>query len=645
MILASVKFKGFRRFLNPTTLKTTGKLTVLIGPNEAGKSSVIKLLSKLNDSEEFEEVDIYKFSETDEVEVGVTATYHLEPEDYDAIGDQTPRKYILTKRQDGSRIHHFEPKIERPKKHREAFVKQLKRVVKSTLFVQACSNLGHDVDELRKSANSLDISKETFVEQDLEFLATVKEICEAITPQKAPGYITSLSGDIDRFWQIEISEHPNLEALELIDARVPQFVEFTEQDRVLETSYNMTFFEHENPSNSKEPCNAFKNLCEISGLKLSQLKNNLTKNKPDQIQAQIDNANNRLEKLFNEAWSQSDIAISLKWHRPEIQIMVRMKADEKLQYNLINERSDGFRQYVALLAFMIREDLERPILLIDEAEQHLHYDAQADLIQTFTEKKLASQVIYSTHSAGCLPEDLGLGVKMVVPENDGSEFATSRIENSFWSTESLGFSPILYGMGAQTLAFFPTRKAVVAEGPSEMLLLPTIFRQITGLDHNGFQVVPGLANASKPDMANFASQGTHVVYLVDNDNAGLKYIEDLKKLNVSEDQLFKLSSNKSGAKTVEDWISDEVFSSAVNLYLARFAPEVDHPANGYFNGNGKAEKLKAFEKLHQVSVSKPALAYIVLENVESDYRFRIYNKKHEARIADLYKKITKVFDA
>lgn len=288
-------------------------------------------------------------------------------------------------------------------------------------------------------------------------------------------------------------------------------------------------------------------------------------------------------------------------------------------------------------------DPRKPILLIDEAELHLHYDAQADLIQTFTSRDLTSQVIYSTHSAGCLPEDMGLGVKLVVPNNDSENVETSKIENKFWSSDTLGFSPLLYGMGANTLAFFPTRRAVVVEGQSDMLLLPTIFRQATKAEFNGFQIVPGLANVAKNRLPLLDLQGTSVSYLVDNDKDGRGYINDLAKCNVDVGRVFTVADDGSAIITVEDWVDDSCFNEAVVIYRDRYFSENEAPEPKYFNGPGKAAKLKAYEKTVSKTVQKVDLAYIILELAWDDPDRTIYNSDHAKYICALAKSINDSF--
>jgi len=145
----------------------------------------------------------------------------------------------------------------------------------------------------------------------------------------------------------------------------------------------------------------------------------------------------------------------------------------------IDEHSDGLLQFVALRSFVEEERREgRPIvLLIDEAETHLHYDAQADLVSVFEEQSEALAVIYTTHSAGCLPRDIGVGIRAVAPayaDKDGVRKQTdiSQIISSIWE-QGQDFSPLLLLLGASAFAFSATRFAAITEGPSDAMLLPS----------------------------------------------------------------------------------------------------------------------------------------------------------------------------
>jgi hypothetical protein len=130
------------------------------------------------------------------------------------------------------------------------------------------------------------------------------------------------------------------------------------------------------------------------------------------------------------------------------------------------------------------------------------------------------KVIYTTLSPGCLPQDIGTGIRVVV--RDPRATAVSTLENNFWTQSDPGFSRLLFAMGAEAAAFSAFRRAVLAEGASEMILLPTLLRNETGGTELDFQVAFGLSNMSAPKAIGWVSLIT--TFLVDGDEVG-----DIKK--------------------------------------------------------------------------------------------------------------------
>ena len=178
-------------------------------------------------------------------------------------------------------------------------------------------------------------------------------------------------------------------------------------------------------------------------------------------------------------------------HPAQLQVYVAEDGGPTLR---LADRSDGLRAFVALVAFLEAKNLTSPpILVLDEAENHLHWDAQADLITLFYLQDKVEQIIYSTHSPGCLPHDLGLGVRAVLPDPDAPHHST--VENWIWES-SPGFRPLLLRMGASTAAMTPHRFAVMTEGLADFILLPSLLRDATGKEALKYQIVPGIAQAT-----------------------------------------------------------------------------------------------------------------------------------------------------
>lgn len=271
----------------------------------------------------------------------------------------------------------------------------------------------------------------------------------------------------------------------------------------------------------------------------------------------ITSANAALETLLDRSWSQSDVRLVLSNDAHILRLFVSADGGG---FHRIAERSEGLRTFIALLMFTISQGATRPILLIDEAEQHLHWDAQADLIGMLHRQGEVAQVVYSTHSPGCLPQDLGAGIRLVLPTDPDR----STINNSPW-TEGAGFDPLLLAMGATTAALTPSRRALIAEGATEFIVAPMIFRDAADLDYLNFQIVPGLAEANAEQLEQLDLQAARVAYLVDGDDAGNQLRKRLAKSGVDEDHIVQLPVDT----TIEDYVSPEMLAGAVHEELRR----------------------------------------------------------------------------
>ncbi|WP_454157706.1 AAA family ATPase [Microbacterium lacticum] len=221
--------------------------------------------------------------------------------------------------------------------------------------------------------------------------------------------------------------------------------------------------------------------------------------------------------------------------------------------------------FIALVAFLAaREEELPPVLLIDEAETHLHIDAQADLVNTFMTQQQAAKVIYTTHSPACLPPDLGSNIRAVVP--DPKHEYRSQIQGSFWSGAA-GFSPLMLAMGAGAAAFSTARYVVLGEGASEMLVLPSLIKKAIDAPDLDYQVAPGLSEVAPEMYPELDLAGARVAYLVDGDQGGLDRRQELIDGGVPEDRIVMF-----GALTLENMIDGPSYLKAVSLLLPECNP-------------------------------------------------------------------------
>ncbi|EHB58707.1 hypothetical protein MycrhDRAFT_1143 [Mycolicibacterium rhodesiae JS60] len=330
---------------------------------------------------------------------------------------------------------------------------------------------------------------------------------------------------------------------------------FRDDDRVLNTVYPIS-----DEAYRQKPHPALGNLLRVAGVDLDDLWRLVESGDGSSRESYIEAANERLTDFFTQAWNQSSIAVRLKISESNLEVWLKELSETGVVTN-IEERSDGLRTFVALATFLASQHLAiPPILLIDEAESHLHLDAQADLVGVLLKQVDATQVFYSTHSPGCLPSDLGTGIRLL--RRCAEDRRASEIRHDFWTNEEPGFAPLLYAMGASAAAFSACRRAVLAEGAADMILLPTLIRKAVGVDDLTYQVAPGLANANAFGMR-VEEVAAKVVYLTDGDGTGKDYAKQLREAGVRGDHLFSLPDDWAA----EDLIDRRHFVEVVNTLL------------------------------------------------------------------------------
>jgi hypothetical protein len=339
-------------------------------------------------------------------------------------------------------------------------------------------------------------------------------------------------------------------------SRVPKFLLFGDDDRDLSETYHLG---DENLRNY--PPSPLRNLLTVAGTTIDDVWEALTGGDNATVRTLELRMNETLRTRLQPMWTQSKLTVDLALNQGGVlEVNIRELDSPDFTVTPIAERSDGLRTFLGLVCFLIAAELDTPpVLLIDEAERNLHYDAQADLIRVLTRDLRVHKVIYTTHSPGCLPMDLGTGIRVVSrnPEDPG----TSILSNNFWTNEQPGFSHLLFAMGAEAAAFSAFRRAVLAEGVSEMILLPTLLRNATGGSQLDFQVAFGLSNASAP--RTIGSIALITTFLVDGDASGVEKKKQLERAGVPEGHIFQLPTNKA----IEDLVDRATYIDVVNEIL------------------------------------------------------------------------------
>lgn len=571
-----IEVSGYKRFKQATSMDVAGKLTAIVGPNEAGKTSFLRAIEHLGSDTPFSQREL---SRDWDGEHFVRGYFKLEPPDREALtgvhGGETIDEFRFRRLHDGTHRSQILPSLTRDLGPREALRTQFEKVTSTKWFKEFDPEIGEEVEDpenhngdatralIESAVAILGSENETLSESQLAELELIQSRLSAIDELKTlKDAVSALEDHIE----LEREETPEAQARGILIDRLPEFLFFDAGSREIPDVWDL----------GTDPPQGLKNLCKLAELDLEALREVVQNADAARRDELIVPANDRLAEFFSQSWGQSKVSVRLSVnHSAEGSALLEVHASsQQYKYQQLSLRSEGLRQFIALVAFIEirshRSDVPK-VLLIDEADTHLHYDAQADLVRVLTTQPVAQKVIYSTHSAGCLPADLGTGVRLIEQiETDGAEGESgeSHVENWFWTSSGTGFSPLLIGMGASNFAFSAMRFALMTEGITDMMLLPTLFCEAGGLEYLQFQCVPGLSETTKSTAEHFESTAAKVTYLVDGDSSGEKIrrqlIEDGK---VDPSFVFDLKTDTEELET-EDLIRKDVYLEAVNSVIA-----------------------------------------------------------------------------
>ncbi|MBA3687633.1 MAG: AAA family ATPase [Chloroflexi bacterium] len=595
MRLVSLRLTGYRRFLD-ARVSLDAPVVAIVGPNQAGKSSLLSALRALETDDPISERDLTRSAPPAPGSVVIEARYRLDAEAIQALADhgisKPPLFLIERKKHEGSLEYTTEPPLVRDRALRLRTVPRLRKASQS-LWAKGLAA----IETAPRPETPEGVSTSTPAEARISELAvaldskaeslptSTLDLIDQVRDHLAGGGGNSkreeLRNSLAALSLTERELHPSRVATKLLQDHVPSYLDFGSGARMLEPEYDFATLD------LTEPPDALVNLCSVAGLDLGALQGILSTTDPAETVNLLDPANATLASVFGQFWTRAKFSLRLERDGSRLHILTDRKPGK---WASIAESSDGMRAFVALMVFAHQNpSTPRPVLLVDEAETHLHYEAQADLVRVFESQDAAGQVIYTTHSAGCLPQDLGRGVRVVgrIPETD-----TSEIRSSFW-TLGPGFSPLVIAMGASALAFTPTRFEVIGEGGSETLLLPTLLREATGLERLAFQVAPGLANASFAQLKELGLEAARVAYLVDSDQSGRDKRAAYLAEGIPPKLVVFLGASSTSNFAIEDFLDEEVYLAAVNLESAgRHDPAYEIPS-GQLPRRGRAKWVKA----------------------------------------------------
>jgi len=580
--LTKIEFSGYKRLLS-TRCNVDSKMVAFVGPNEAGKSSILEALAWLHEGGELGHDVINRTLAPASVQEVAATTFILDDADLALLNgidaETLPTTLRFARSKDGQGLYRWGPqRLSRPTGARETAAAALD-AARGDINEDLPDLLKADVERLRDLAESavewteddhtraarfaswleVEVQPKTAEDED------GREIVLPPTRDKKATKRLTVAASSLRDWERQMGlPAPEDAAWDALSDRVPAFLMFREEDRVLHDEYSLAFTHVNQGGQNREvpnedvtdPPAALESLLKVGGTTMQELYDLVRAGDNARKRTKEREVNRRLEAAISPYWQQRPLDVNIDLDGS----LLRIYINEPDDVSTFTQRSDGVRTFIALIAFLAKHKTEvPPVLLIDEAETHLHFDAQADLISFLP--TLAGKTLYSTHSPGCLPTDLGRGVRLVEPTRP----MVSELRNDFWTaSEQVGFMPLLFAMGAGAAAFSRFRAAVFTEGPADMILLPKLLTEANDVSALGYQVVPGLSNLPPERLHEADYAAARVAYLLDGDAGGDNLRAHLRDAGIPGDRVFALRAGWA----VEDLVDPDHYLKAVNTVLA-----------------------------------------------------------------------------
>jgi len=494
MKLIKARIQNYRSIIDSGEFEIENLKTIMVGPNEAGKTVLLKALQQLNKPEDvpgFEVLRDYPRSKFNDIDTGkvdpknvtvVTGYFELEAGDQEEIPEEFQScKYKFYKNIDNSTYHSL---IDAPNKINFKDIKS--DLLRLIAHLDKQYSIENPEEETKKPSTIIQPIINTF--SDSKILSA--ENCTSLK-----SFIENNYALIEENNKIEESRYENLiaqidfnnkhdQVLATLSKRMPVFILFNNYFKVKPSVHLEHLATRTEQKLLDDQYYDYGNLCllKLLGFTARELSTLGKIQSPDisdsdALKVYKDTLDTRSYKL-NAASVRLSEEIKKVWmpnpDRPEADKLkvtadgqyLKVVVEDDIGVDIeLDQRSEGFQWLVSFFVVFFAEAMDKhknAILLLDEPGMSLHGLKQRDFRDTITRLAEHNQTIYTTHSPFLVgPDELDL-VRVVELKNRKEG---TKVHTTISSSDPAGLLPLQEALGydlAQSL--FSQQRNLILEG-------------------------------------------------------------------------------------------------------------------------------------------------------------------------------------
>jgi hypothetical protein len=595
MKLEAFRVQNYKR-IEDTGWVSCRDLTVLVGKNEAGKSAILRGLSKLNpsDGEEYDglrEFPRRRFTdEYDESHEVASARFTLTESERAALVEISPlhaktKTVTIGRRYDNKYYVQFEPSVGRD----HLLGSQTKPKVQSALdgFAESYAPDGHGEEYAPLKASlteQLTALAEKIPAQGVVPADALDAMYKAVTALIAEQWHrTALGGLLDelrplvqeardraalgkaRTWALQnMPRFIYFDRYDVLDSAVhiPTFLTQVQQDphapRVRTTQ---ALFRHV----ALDPQQLHDLNAEGGGVSHEEMRRRV-----DERAIRTSSAGQAMTEKFSTWWLQRRHQFRYDLDGNYFRVWVADDLDpSEIE---LDQRSQGMQYFFSFFLIFLVEaaDTHRnTILLLDEPGNSLHGTAQAKIIEFLRKITDENQVIYSTHSPFMID---GEHLEEIRPVWEDRTSGSTKVSDDVWPKDKDALFPLQAALGYQLAqSLFISRHQVLVEGITDFWIIKALDAALiangrTGLK-DGIIITPGGgAGRVVPLASMLVGHEVQVAALLDGDESGRKEGRKLERILGYDNRVLFVGDHapdSNPAGEIEDLFPDDYFMAAV----------------------------------------------------------------------------------